>query len=293
MKKAFSRIRPYLYIAPALIFVGGFLIGPTLYTLYLSFTKYDLMGAPQFVGLKNYISLFTDPNFLTSVTNTFIWMVFTLLLPVGLGLFIAVTVNRIPLAGVLKSVFYIPLTISAVATGLIWTWMYGPDLGVINTIFRTFGLSSWARSWLTEVPTNTFSMIGAWTWKMTGQNMVMFLVGLQAIPKEPVEAVKLEGATAWQTFRYVVFPLLRPMTMVVITMSLINSLNQFDLIYVMTQGGPYRSSETLAMTMYRESFTMFNMGYGAAIAIVLSLIVILLSGTYMKENLKQGGDPLR
>ncbi|MGI6567645.1 MAG: sugar ABC transporter permease [Firmicutes bacterium] len=289
MKRALRKIGPYLYIVPAVLFVGAFLLAPMLYTLVLSFTEYDLMTPPKFIGLANYRSLLTEPNFLTSLTNTFIWMLGTLLLPVGLGLFIAVVVDRVAFAGVFKSVFYIPLTISAVATGLIWTWMYGPDLGVLNTLLRGIGLSEWARSWLTEVPVNTLAMIAAWTWKMTGQNMIIFLVGLQAIPKEPVEAVKLEGATGWQTFRYVVFPLLRPMTMVVITMSLINSLNQFDLIYVMTQGGPYRSSETLAVTMYRESFTMFHMGYGAAVAIVLSLIVILLSGSYLRSNLKQEG----
>jgi multiple sugar transport system permease protein len=289
MKRALRKIGPYLYIVPAVLFVGAFLLAPMLYTLVLSFTEYDLMTPPKFIGLANYRSLLTEPNFLTSLTNTFIWMLGTLLLPVGLGLFIAVVVDRVAFAGVFKSVFYIPLTISAVATGLIWTWMYGPDLGVLNTLLRGIGLSEWARSWLTEVPVNTLAMIAAWTWKMTGQNMIIFLVGLQAIPKEPVEAVKLEGATGWQTFRYVVFPLLRPMTIVVITMSLINSLNQFDLIYVMTQGGPYRSSETLAVTMYRESFTMFHMGYGAAVAIVLSLIVILLSGSYLRSNLKQEG----
>ncbi|NMB24092.1 MAG: sugar ABC transporter permease [Firmicutes bacterium] len=287
MKQALNKIAPYLYVVPALLLVGGFLLAPMLYTLRLSFTEYDLMMPPKFIGLANYRNLLTEPNFLTSVTNTFIWMIGTLLLPVGLGLFIAVIVNRIVFADLFKSVFYIPLTISAVATGLIWTWMYGPDLGVVNSMLRGVGLSGWARSWLTEVPANTISMIVAWTWKMTGQNMIIFLVGLQAIPQEPVEAAKLEGATGWQTFRYVVFPLMRAMTMVVITMSLINSLNQFDLIYVMTQGGPYRSSETLAMTMYRESFTMFHMGYGASVAIVLSLIVILLSGSYLRANLRQ------
>lgn len=288
-KDLMARIGPYLYIVPAILFVGVFLLIPMAYTVYLSFTQYNLISTPQFIGLDNYINLVSDPVFLTSVMNTLIWMVSTLVLPVGLGLFTAVSINRIRLAGLFKSILYIPLTISAVATGLIWTWMYGPDLGVVNTLLRSMGLSDMARSWLTEVPTNTFSMIAAWTWKMTGQNMIMFLVGLQTIPKDPVEAAKLEGASGWQTFRHVIFPLLRPMTMVVVTMSLINSLNQFDLIYVMTQGGPYRSSETLAVTMYRESFTMFKMGYGAAVAIVLSLIVIVISGSYMARNLKQEG----
>lgn len=288
-KNAIGQIAAYLYILPAVAMVGAFLLAPMVYTAYLSFTEYNLITPPKLIGLGNYVNLVTDRNFITSVVNTAGWMLATLALPVGLGLFIAVSINRLFLAGLFKSMFYVPLTISAVATGIMWTWMYGPDLGVLNTLLRALGLGGLAHSWLTEVPLNTLSMIAAWTWKMTGQNMIIFLVGLQTIPKEPVEAVKLEGANAWQTFRYVVFPLLRPMTMVVVAMSLINSLNQFDLIYIMTNGGPYRSSETLAMTMYRESFTMFHMGYGAAIAVVLSLIVTIISGSYIARNLRLEG----
>ena len=113
--------------------------------------------------------------------------------------------------------------------------------------------------------------------------MVIFLIGLQAIPVDPVEAVKLDGATEWQTFRHVVFPMLKPITTVVVSMSLINSFNIFDIIYVMTGGGPYRSSETLAVSMFRESFVLFHMGYGASIAIFLSAIVLFISWIYIRE----------
>jgi multiple sugar transport system permease protein len=126
-------------------------------------------------------------------------------------------------------------------------------------------------------------MIWAWTWKTVGMNMVIFLVGLQTIPTEPVEACKIDGATEWQTFRYVVFPMLRTITTVVVAMSLINSFNIFDIIYVMTDGGPYRSSETLAVSMFRESFVLFHMGYGAAIAIFLSAVVLFVSWIYVRE----------
>ncbi|MCX6090529.1 MAG: sugar ABC transporter permease, partial [Candidatus Atribacteria bacterium] len=213
--------------------------------------------------------------------NTIIWVIFTLALSVLLGLLISFFVNRIAFANLFKSIFYIPLTISAVTTGLIWLLMYSPDLGSLNTILRGIGLSGY--SWLSEVPLNTYAMIVAWTWKTVGMNMVIFLIGLQAIPTEPIEACKIDGATEWQTFLHVVFPMLRPITTVVVSMSLINSFNIFDIIYVMSNGGPYRSSETLAISMFRESFVLFHMGYGASIAIFLSMIVLFISWLYIRE----------
>ena len=189
--------------------------------------------------------------------------------------------QRVRFASFFKAVFYIPLTISAVTTGLIWLWMYSPDLGVINTALTALGFSG--RSWMSEVPLNTYSMIISWTWKTVGTNMVIFLIGLQAIPVDPVEAVKLDGATEWQTFRHVVFPMLKPITTVVVSMSLINSFNIFDIIFVLTGGGTYRSYETLAVSMLRESFVLFHMGYGASIAIFLSAIVLFISWIYIRE----------
>ncbi|MFQ5868043.1 MAG: carbohydrate ABC transporter permease [bacterium] len=277
----------YLFLAPALVMVVVFLLFPMVYTLSVSFTRWDGLSPPKFNGFENYIDLFGSRAFLVSLKNTFIWVIFTLLLPVGLGLLIAWGVSNIKLAGLFKAVFYIPLTLSAVTTGLIWVWMYGPQLGVLNNLFRALHLDFLAHSWLTEVPLNTYSMIFAWAWRTTGSNMIMFLIGLQALPKEPIEASQLDGFSKWQTFIYVIVPMLRSMTTVVVAMALINSFNIFDIIYVMTNGGPYRSSETLAVTMYRESFVLFHMGYGAAVAVVLSIMVLLVSAFYVREMTKR------
>jgi len=275
-----EKISAYLFMIPAVVMVVLFLLIPAGYTVAVSFTKWDGLSAPNFIGLGNYLRFIQDTVFLTSLKNTVIWVIFTLALSVLLGLLIAYFVNRVRFASLFKSVFYIPLTISAVTTGLIWLWMYSPDLGVINTALSAFGLPG--RSWMSEVPLNTYSMIISWTWKTVGTNMVIFLIGLQAIPTEPVEAGKLDGATEWQTFRHVVFPMLKPITTVVISMSLINSFNIFDIIYVMTGGGPYRSSETLAVSMFREPFVLFHMGYGASIALFLSAIVLFISWIYIR-----------
>ena len=276
-----EKLSAYLFMIPAVTMVIIFLLIPAGYTVIVSLTKWDGLSAPHFIGLGNYLRFVQDYVFITSLKNTIIWVLFTLALSVLLGLLIAYFVNRVKFASLFKSVFYIPLTISAVTTGLIWLWMYSPDLGVINNILIRLGLSG--RSWLSEVPLNTYSMIISWTWKTVGMNMVIFLIGLQAIPTEPVEACKIDGATEWQTFLHVVFPMLRPITTVVVSMSLINSFNIFDIIYVMTDGGPYRSSETLAISMFRESFVLFHMGYGASIAILLSVIVLFISWIYIRE----------
>jgi len=276
-----EKVSAYLFMIPAVTMVIIFLLIPAGYTVIVSLTKWDGLSAPHFIGLGNYLRFVQDHVFITSLKNTIIWVLFTLALSVLLGLLIAYFVNRVKFAPLFKSVFYIPLTISAVTTGLIWLWMYSPDLGVINNILMRLGLLG--RSWLSEVPLNTYSMILSWTWKTVGMNMVIFLIGLQAIPTEPVEACKIDGATEWQTFLHVVFPMLRPITTVVVSMSLINSFNIFDIIYVMTDGGPYRSSETLAISMFRESFVLFHMGYGASIAIFLSAIVLFVSWIYIRE----------
>jgi multiple sugar transport system permease protein len=160
--------------------------------------------------------------------------------------------------------------------------MFDPGEGVINTTLRFLHLGGLAQDWLTNVPTNTWAMIVAATWQGLGPNMLLFLVGLQNIPREPLEAAMLDGANPVRLFWHITLPLLRPMLTIVVGIALINSFKVFDLIWVMTQGGPYRSSETLAVTMYRESFVSFQLGYGAAVAIVLTIIVMVLSIFYLR-----------
>jgi multiple sugar transport system permease protein len=253
--------------------------------IYYSFFKWDGISKPIFIGIGNYFQLFKDLNFLTSFLNTIIWVVFTLIFPVFGGLLIAVFLRGIKFGNFFKSIFYIPITISFVATGIIWNYMYSREIGILNTFFSLFGLDK--ISWLTNVPLNTFALLITWTWQQLGVNMVLFLMGLTSIPVEQTEAAMVEGANKWQVFIHVIFPMLRPITTVVIVMATANSFKVFDLIYVMTRGGPHRSSETLAVTMFRETFTMSNMGYGAAISVVLSIIVVAISAVYLKNMLKK------
>jgi multiple sugar transport system permease protein len=262
------------------------LVVPMLQNVYYSFFNWDGLGAPVFNGIRNYVTLFTDKVIGTSMLNTVVWVIFTLVFPALGGLLVAVFLTGVKGAGFFKSIFFIPLTISFVATGIIWTYMFSRELGVVNGIFGLMGLDL-KPSYLTSVPLNTFAMIIAWTWQQLGSNMVMFLMGLGTIPRDPIEACLLDGANKWQTFVHVKFPMLAPITTVVITMAMVNSFKVFDIIYVMTRGGPYSSSETLAVSMFRETFTLFHMGYGAAISVVLSLIVIVISAAYIKRMTKR------
>ena len=276
------QVEAYAYMLPAALFVAIFLLYPAAYTLYVSFTDWDGLTAPEFIGLQNYLQMFNEPVFGTSVLNTVIWVGATLLFPVGLGLLLAVFVNRIPMQEFFKAVFYLPYAISATSVAVIWTYMLAPT-GVVNELLRMVGLDALTQSWLLMPPWNTISMLVAFTWQTTGTNMILFLVGLQGIPTDLIEAAKLDGASSFQTFRRVILPLLRPITTVVITIAVVNSFKVFDLIWIMTQGGPFRSSETLAVTMYRESFVSFRLGFGASIANFLSLIVIMFSIMYLRS----------
>jgi ABC-type sugar transport system permease subunit len=164
--------------------------------------------------------------------------------------------------------------------------MFSKELGGLNGLFAMLELPL-KPSWLTDVPLNTFAMVIAWTWQQLGANMVMFLMGLGTIPRDPIEACLIDGASPWQTFVHVKLPMLRPITTAVITMAMVNSFKVFDIIWVMTRGGPYQSSETLAVSMFRETFTLFRMGYGAAISVILSLIVIVISAAYIRRMTKR------
>jgi multiple sugar transport system permease protein len=262
------------------------LLVPMVQNIYYSFFDWDGIGQPVFEGFGNYTRLLADRDFLISIRNTVLWVAFTLVFPVMGGLLVAVFVDGVRFERFFKAVFFVPLTISFVATGIIWSYMFSKELGVLNGLFEALGLS-WRPSWLTGVPLNTFSMLIAWTWQQLGTNMVMFLMGLGTIPKEPIEAALIDGAGRFETFRQVKLPMLRPITTVVITMAMVNSFKAFDIIYVMTRGGPYHSSETLAVTMFRETFTLFRMGYGSAISVFLSIVVIAVSALYIKRMAKR------
>ncbi|WP_425419341.1 carbohydrate ABC transporter permease [Oricola indica] len=260
-------------------------IWPLASSFYYSFTNWNGFSSEyDYVGFENFAKLWTDKLFFNAAVNTVIWMVAAILLPTLLGLVLALLIDsRIPGGSVFKSIFYFPICLSAVVVGQIWIWIYQPDWGLLNTAVNAAVGSDLSFAWLAKPGTALGSVIVAWSWQQTGLSMVIYLAGLTSISEDLLEVCEIEGASIWQRIRIVVIPLLTPATVVVVALSVINSLKGFEILYIMTGGGPFNSSDTLAMHMYNESFKKYLMGYGSAISVVLFLVALTIIGIYFRE----------
>jgi alpha-glucoside transport system permease protein len=274
-----SAIRPWLWLLPALGFLFFFLIFPTILTILRSFQG-AVAGA--WVGLENYAWFFGSPDALVALRNSLVWVVFLTLFTVGLGLLIAVLVDRVRYESVAKSVIFVPLAISMTAAGVIWRFMFdyqspgSPQTGTLNGILSAFGAGP--ISWL-QVDTlglNTIFLIIVMAWMWTGFAMVILSAALKGISAELLEAARVDGANEWQVFRGIVFPLLLPTIAVVSTTVVITALKAFDIIYVMTNGN--FGTQVIASQMIKESFTFGNFGHGSALAVILLLAIIPIMG---------------
>ncbi len=276
--------RAVLLALPLAVF-GLFVIWPLFSSFWYSVTDWNGFSPDyNFVGLENFLRIATDRLFRQAAVNTGIWMVAAILLPTLLGLGLALLLDaRVTGARIFKSVFYLPICLSAVIVGQIWIWIYQPDWGLLNTLLTEITGQKHRHAWLAKPETALFSVIIAWSWQQTGLAMVIFLAGLTSIQEDLLEVCEIEGAGPWQRFRLVILPLLAPSTVVVVALSVINSLKGFDILYIMTGGGPFNSSDTLAMHMYNESFKKYFMGYGSAISVVLFLIAMAIIGLYFRE----------
>jgi len=274
-----------IFISIPLVVYITIVIIPLLSSFYFSFTDWNGFSAKySFIGFDNFLKITRDPNFKNAIKNTVIWMAAAIVLPVGAGLSIALVLQEnIRGASSFKSLFYFPICLSLAVIGQVWIWIYQPDWGLINTILRGIGLENMTRAWLANSDTALAGVILAWSWQQVGLAMVIFLAGLTSIPTDLTEAAKIDGATYSQSLWHVIIPLLSPATTIVIALSIINSLKSFDVVYMMTQGGPFHSSDTLAMFMYTESFKNYYMGYGSAIAVVLFLIAMVIIALYFRQ----------
>lgn len=281
----FGRFR-HGYIAPGVLIVAGLLYLPFLWTVYLSFTNYDGLSPATWAGLANYRALLHDPALLTAIRNTLIWVAGTTLLPVGLGLLVAVLSYNIKGGTWLRLPFLLPYAFSGAGIGLVWGVLLSPG-GTVNHLLGFFHLPGASTPLLSYAPLNTIVLIIAMTWQQIGVNTLLFVVGLQSIPREPIEAAKIDGASGWSMFRRVIWPLLTPLTTVVVGLALVASLKTFDVVWVATQGGPGRSSETLAVTMYRDTFVADQYGYGSAVAVLLTVVTGVVSVIYLRQQLSR------
>lgn len=272
------------FLAPAIILVTALMTAPFVATVYRSFFDNRFIGS-GFAGVDNYRQMFSDPDVLRSLLNTLMWLVGTIVLPIGLGLAIAVMTNSVPWGKYARLAIVLPYAISGAAVAVVWNFMLQSD-GAVNQALDSLGLSGLEHDWLLNWPLNTIVMIVANAWQATGVAVILFLVGLQAIPPETIEAGALDGADGWKRFQHIIFPQLRAVTIVVVGISLVNGLKAFDLIWVLSQGGPARSTETLAVSMYWETFVLQRPGSGAAVAVVLTIVVVAASWIYLRRQLR-------
>jgi multiple sugar transport system permease protein/raffinose/stachyose/melibiose transport system permease protein len=248
-----------------------FFIYPIAQTLYISLHDWNgIAPTMRYVGWRNYATLASQPRFLHALANNLSWLAFMLICPTGLGLLLAALLDR----GIrgerwFRILFFLPFTIPAVAVAAIWRWVYEPSSGLLTTMMALIGLGDLAQNWLGDPKIVTYSLMGAVLWWTTGFAFLVFFAGLRNIPEEFLEAARIEGATPWQVFWKVSFPLLWPSTIIVLGIFAIDAMRLFDVVWATTSGGPAYSSEVLATQMYDVAFGRFQMGQASAISVYL------------------------
>ena len=280
---------PWAFLALPLAMYAIWVIAPIVESMVFAFTKQDsIMYGARFIGLRNFARLFSDATFFLALRNNLAWLILFVLLPVPLGLFIAMLFNNSYGGNKLyKTLFYLPMTLSFTVIGTIWAWIYHPDFGALNSLLRGVGLPGLTRQWLGDKRYMTFALIAVGIWRQVPYVMILYLAGLNGVPPELVEASMVDGASWLQRLRHVVLPLLAPATVVAMTISVIDSLRAFDIVYVMTNTKA-RAAEVLASFMYSSAFHYSDYGYGSAIAVIQFLItfgfiIFYISRTFRSE----------
>jgi multiple sugar transport system permease protein len=269
------QIVPWLFLTPALIMFTVYVLIPIVWSIGYSFYEWDGLGKPVFIGFKNYVDLWGDSEFWMALKNTVIWFFgFLLSIPIGLGL--ALLLNQ-KVAGIrlTKALFFFPFVIAQAVIGLVFTWFYNPDSGLLNQVLGMVGIEPIAI--LSDDRLVTFGLIAAALYPQIAYCMILYLTGLNNLRPDLIEAARLEGSKGWGMLWNIVLPQLRPATFIAVVVTVIGSLRSFDMIDIMTQGGPYGTSTVLAHYMYQVSLSEYGyrMGYGAAVATVLFLIMLV------------------
>ncbi len=274
----------YLFILPAVVLIVFFLIYPTIRTIQLSFDTGLGFTTTEYVGLQHYINLFTRDRLFFDISswppsgavfNTILWLILFTFGTVGIGLFVAVLANSVRYEVLIKTIIFVPMAISFTAAGIIWRFVYSPDpnSGILNALLVGLIPSATPIPWLGRTDIVNYALIIAGIWLWTGFCMVIISAALKGLPTEVLEAAKVDGANPWQSFWRVTFPMLWPTILVITTTMIINVLKAFDLVYIMTQGGPRGASRIIGFSMYWETFQNGKPGYGAAIAVIMLILV--------------------
>ncbi len=271
------------FLSPTLIIFGTFVLFPVIFSFYLSFQKWNsFTWNGSFIGFDNYIRMFKSEEFWLVLKNTVIYTIGTVPLNMIISLMVAYGLNK-QLVGkkFLRTLFFAPVVVSPVAAALIWRWLYDPNFGLINYALGFFGFAP--VNWLNDPSAAMFALIGMGVWKTFGYNMVLFAAGLNAIPESYYEAATLDGAGAWSKFWHITVPLLSPTTFFIMVMAMIGSFQVFDIVYILTSGGPLGSTKVLVFYVYEYAFKFTGeMGYASAVSYVLFAILFLMTMLQIK-----------
>lgn len=264
----------YLFLSPFLLLFTVFLLVPGVIGIYASFTKWGILGTPEWIGLKNYIKIFSDDLFLQSLRNTFLFVILTAVPLIVLGFLLALLVHQ-QLRGrnIARTIVFLPHVVSVSAVGIVWVWILDRNFGLLNYYLKLLGVNP-PIGWLTEVDWALPALAITTIWWTVNINMIIYLAGLQDIPQELYESAKIDGANNWQLTRFITIPMLMPVNAFIFPLTLIASFRVFGQAYVMTQGGPQGSTFTVAQYIYLTAFQNFKMGQASAAGVILMLITL-------------------
>ncbi len=270
MKK---KVVPYLLVSPYIIHFLIFIAFPVIFSIVLTFHKWNIISPMEYTGFANYIRLFQDALFLKSILNTLIFLVIHIPLQIIVALFLAEVLNqKIHLRGFFRAAFFLPVVVSGVVVTILWQQLYGFDTGLLNKILVTLGFGK--VGWLIDPKIAMPSIAIMATWKNVGLYIVLFLVGLQTVPKHYYEAADLEGATHWQKFFKITLPMINPTIFLVVILSTIGGFSLFIEPYILTGGGPLNSTLSAVLYIYKQAFFYYHMGYSATLGLFFALIIL-------------------
>lgn len=273
----------WAFVTPTLLGLLIFTIGPLLFAIYIGFTDWNLLGSPTWIGLGNFVELFHDKVFWETWANTLYYTVVSVPLSMALGLALAMLVNqKLPGMSIFQFMFFIPMTIGVVASGLLWSWMFSPQYGLLNYLLHFVGLGPYP--WLTSSGMSMPSIILVGVWRSLGFNVIVFLAGLQTLPKDLYEAASIDGASSLRRFRSLTIPLLSPTTFFAALIGIIMSFQVFEQTYIMTQGGPGNSTLTIIYYIFQQGFSYLRMGYASAASV--TFFIVLIVGTTLMLRLQ-------
>ena len=284
--KPTARWIPYFLVAPAFLIFSIAIVGPILATFGLSLTDWDGFSTPNFVGFENFTHAFADKIYMNSYWHAGVYIAVTLVLEVAVGLLLAGLVSSKRNTTFYRVAFFTPVMLPLVVISVLWSFILNPDLGILNRLLGQLGLESWQHIWLGDQSTALISLSVISGWIFAGFYMAIFYAGFQRIPSSIIESARLDGASEWQLLRGIKIPMVKNLTEVAILICFTGGIQVFDLVYVLTNGGPYETTQVPTTYLVRVVFRDQQMGYGSALAVILTLVVVLVGLVYNKVRTK-------